>query len=335
MVDLRRIIGSGKGSGYAVIERFAVGTGFLRAVQDGNLLDRIRQSGEEVFFRPRTEHVDVDAADFFAFFDHHLDRFFDGLGTAAHSDEDEFCIRCSRVVEEVVFAARDFADLLHVAFSDIRDAVIELVQRFAVLHKRFSRFAERDGFRIVRVHAAFAEGADGVHIEEGTQFFIRQDFDFLDFVRRTEAVEEVDDWDTAGNSRCMDDSRQVHDFLDARFAHHADARAAHGHGIVVTGKNRITVGGDRTGGDVEDARQEFTGDLEHIAEHDHHALGRRERRRQGARVQCAVHGAGSPFFRLHFLDLDSRAEEVLAAVSRPFIDMFCHRRRRCNREDGS
>ena len=308
VVDLRCIVSYSKSSGYAVIERFAVGTGFFRAVQDGDFLDRIRQSSQEMFFRPRTEHVDVDAADLFAFGDEHLDRFFDGLGTRTHGNEDKFGIRCAGIIEQMVFTARDFADFLHIAFGDIGDAVIEFIEGFAVLHKRFSWFAERNGFRIIRVHAAFAEGPDGVHIEERTEFFIRQDFDFLDFVGRAEAIEEVDDRDTTGNSRCMDDSCQVHNFLDTRFTHHADARAAHSHGIVMTGKNRIAVGSDRTGGDMEDAGQEFTRNLEHVAEHDHHALGRCKGRRQGASVQSTVHGTGSPFFRLHFLNLDSRTE---------------------------
>ena len=59
---------------------------------------------------------------------------------------------------------------------------------------------------------------------------------------------------------------------------------------------------------MEDAGQEFAGNLEHVAEHDHHALGRCKGRRQGASVQSTVHGTGSPFFRLHFLNLASRTE---------------------------
>ena len=335
VVDFRRIVSYGKGSSDAVIERFAVGAGFLGAVQDGDLLDRIRQSGQEMFFRPGPEHVDVDTADLFAFIDEHLDRFFNGLGAGTHGDEDEFSIRSAGIVEQVVFTARDFTDFLHVTFSDIGNAVVEFIEGFAVLHKRFSRFAERNSFRIIRIHAAFAEGPDGIHIEERPEFFIRQDFDFLDFVGRAEAIEEVDDRDAAGNSRGMDDSCQVHDFLDTRFAHHADARAAHSHGIVMAGKNRIAVGGNCTGCDVEDTGQEFAGNLEHVAEHDHHALGRCKGRRQCAGIQSAVHSTGSPFFRLHFLNLDGRAKQVLTAMSSPFIDVFSHRRRRRYREDGS
>ena len=124
----------------------------------------------------------------------------------------------------------------------------------------------------------------------------------------------------------MDDSSQVHDFLNTGFTHHADARSAHSHGIVVTGKDRVTVRCDCTGSDVEDARQQFAGNFEHITEHDHHALRGRESRRKGTGIQSTVHRTGSTFFRLHFLNLDGCAKQVLTAMSSPFIDVFSHRR---------
>ena len=226
-----------------------------------------------MLFRPRTEHVDVDAAYFFAFFNHHLDRFFNGLCARPHSYQDEFCIRCTCIVEEVIFPAGDFADLLHIAFGYIRYAVIEFIQRFTMLHVRFCRFAERNRFRIIRVHAAGTESFDSFHIQHRAELFIRNDFYLLNFVRCTESIEEVQDRNAAGNSRCMDDGSQIHDFLYARFTHHADARATHSHGIIMTGKNRIPVGGYCTGCYVEYARQKFAGNLKHVGKHDHHALG--------------------------------------------------------------
>ena len=49
--------------------------------------------------------------------DEHLDRFFDGLGTRTHGNEDKFGIRCAGIIEQMVFTARDFADFLHVALA--------------------------------------------------------------------------------------------------------------------------------------------------------------------------------------------------------------------------
>ena len=214
----------------------------------------------------------------------------------------------------MIFTTRNFFYHLHVFFSYVGDLIVERIQCFAVLHERFSRFAEGDGFRIVRVHAAFAEGFDGVHVEHRTEFFIGDDFDLLDFVRCTETIEEVDNGDTTGNSRSVDDSRQVHDFLDGGFSRDGNTRATHSHDIVVAGENRIAVGSDCTRSDVEDARQQFCRHLEHVGQHNHHALGGRECRRQSTRIQCAVHSTGSTLFRLHFLYVHRGTEEVLAAM---------------------
>ena len=42
----------------------------------------------------------------------------------------------------------------------------------------------------------------------------------------------------------------------------------------------------------------------------------------------------APFFRLHFLNLYGSAKQVFTAMSSPFINVFSHRRRRRDREDG-
>ena len=81
-----------------------------------------------MFFRPRTEHMDIDTAHFFAFFYHHLDRFFNGLGAGTHGYENEFSIRCACIVEEVIFPAGDFADFFHIAFGYVRYTVVEFIQ---------------------------------------------------------------------------------------------------------------------------------------------------------------------------------------------------------------
>lgn len=63
---------------------------------------------------------------------------------------------------------------------------------------------------------------------------------------------------------------------------------------------------------MENARQQFAGNLEHIAERSHRAaLGGRESRREGTGIQSTVHRAGSTFFRLHFLNLYGSAKQVL------------------------
>lgn len=180
--------------------------------------------------------MNVYATDFFALFNEETNCFFNCLCARAHGDKNEFCIRSTGVIEQVVFTARNFTDFLHVAFCYIWYDIIEFIKGFTVLHECFSWFAEGNSFRIIRVHAAFTEFCNGLHVQHRTEVFVRNAFNLLDFMRCTETIEEVEDRNTTGNSRSMNDCRQIHNFLNTRFYHHADTSAAHSHRVVMAGK---------------------------------------------------------------------------------------------------
>ena len=86
---------------------------------------------------------------------------------------------------------------------------------------------------------------------------------------------------------------------------------------------------------MEYARQQFAGDLIHIRDHQQETLRGGERRGQCASLQRTVNGSGCTTFRLHFLNVYGVAEEVFAALCRPFVNVFCHWRRWRNGVDGS
>ena len=66
------------------VERFADGAGFFGAVEDGDLLDRFRDGGEQALDRERTVQVDLDHADFFAAGDQEVDGLLDRFADRAH-----------------------------------------------------------------------------------------------------------------------------------------------------------------------------------------------------------------------------------------------------------
>ena len=84
--------------------------------------------------------------------------------------------------------------------------------------------------------------------------------------------------------------------------------------------------GQRAGGDVENAGEQFAGDLVHVGDHQQQALRRSVGGRQSAGCQRAVHDAGRAAFRLHLDDIDRLAEDVLAAFLRPLVGVVGHRR---------
>ena len=162
-----------------MIHRFAVGTCFFCAFKNGNFLNRLRQGCQEMFFRPGTEHVNIDTAHFFAFFVQIANRFFNGLSTGTDGDNNIFRIGSPRIIEEVIFTTGYFMNHLHVFFSCFGNLVIETVQRFFMLHINFCRFTECYGFGIIRIHRMLTERFNRFHIEHRTQVFIINNFDFL------------------------------------------------------------------------------------------------------------------------------------------------------------
>ncbi len=77
---------------------------------------------------------------------------------------------------------------------------------------------------------------------------------------------------------------------------------------------------------VEDRRRELAGDLVHVRDHQQQALGGRERGGQRAGGQGAVHRAGGAAFGLQFADMRDRAPDILLAGRAALIGNFAHRR---------
>ena len=81
-------------------------------------------------------------------------------------------------------------------------------------------------------------------------------------------------------------------------------------------------------GHVEHGGKQLARDLVHVRDHQQQALGGGVCGGQGAGVQGAVHRAGGAGFGLHLLHLDGGAEDVLAALRSPLVNVVGHRARR-------
>ena len=150
------------------------------------------------------------------------------------------------------------------------------------------------------------------------------DLDLLDLVGGTEAVEEVQEGDTALDGGQVGHGAQVHDLLGVGLGQHGEAGLAAGHDVGVVAEDVQALGGHGTGGDVEHRGQQLAGDLVHVGDHQQQALGGGVGGGEGAGVQGAVHGAGSAGLGLHLDDTDGIAEDVLAARGGPLVDVIGH-----------
>ena len=132
----------------------------------------------------------------------------------------------------------------------------------------------------------------------------------------------------------MADQCKVMHLLDGVGTQHGEAGAAAGHHVAVVAEDRQGMGGDGAGGDMEDRRQQFAGNLVHVGDHQQQALRRGEGRSQRPALQGAVYRAGSAGLALHLDDLRDRAPEIGPRLAGPCIHEITHRRGRRDRIDG-
>ena len=152
-------------------------------------------------------------AHFLAFGRQVVDNFADGFRHGAHGDDDALGIGSTVVVEQTIFATRDFADLLHVVLYDGRYFLIERIASLAVLEEVVGVLGHTAHNRIHGVHGAVAEFGQSLLVDKRSQVFIVQFLDFLDFVRGAEAVEEVDERHACLQRGKMCHTGQVHNLL--------------------------------------------------------------------------------------------------------------------------
>ena len=254
------------------VERFAEGARFFRTVDDSDLLNSLRKNVEEVFVGERTIEVNVDGTDFFALALQVFDSLFSDVGERTHGNDNVFSIRSTEVVERFVRTASDFRNLVHVVSYDIRHSVVEFVGSFCVLEVYVRVFCSAADFRMIRVEGTFAECFDSVPVNEFLEVFEVHDFNFLNFVRCTETIEEVDERQGTFNCCQMSDTTEIHDFLNIGFGQETAACCTSRHNVLMVTEDVQCMVSQSTSSYVEYAREEFTGNFVHVRDHEEEAL---------------------------------------------------------------
>ena len=313
-----------------LVERLADRTRLLGTVHDGDLLDGLGENVDKVLDGERTEQTNLDQADLLAVSVEVVDDFLEHVAEGAHAHDDAIGIGSAVVVEQAVIGAELLVDLLHVALDDGRKLVVDLVAGLAVLEEDVAVLVATAGVRVLRVERVIAESLDGVHVAHLGQILVVPHGDLLDLVAGAEAVEEVKERGLALDGGKVSHRREVHDLLDVALGEHGEAGLTAGHDVGVIAKDVQGVGSDATRGDVEDARELLACDLVHVRDHQEQALRSRVGGGQSTGAQRTVNGTGCTSLGLHLDDLDRGAEDVLATLGRPLVDMVGHRAGRRN-----
>ncbi len=307
------------------VERIAERAGLLDAVEDREELGGGGEGLGEGLDREREEEADLQDAELGAGGVELRDRLVAGVGAGAHDDDHVLRVGGADVVNDVVFAADELGELVHVLLDDARNGGVVLVDRLAALEVNVRVLGGAAHFRVVGRETAPAELLDEVVVDHRADRLLRHGVDLLHLVGRAEAVEEVEERDVRLQRGGVGDEREVLSLLDGGGGEHREARLAAAHDVRVVAEDVEALVGERAGGDVEDRRRELARDLVHVRDHQQEALRRRERRREGAGREGAVDRAGGAALGLHFDDLGDVAPEIGLALGGELVARLRHR----------
>ena len=263
-------------------EGLSEASGLLGPVHDGDPLDGSRDGVDEGAGAEGAVEADLQDTDLGAVLVHVLDGPVEGVGCGAHDDDDIGGVGSADIVEEVILAAGEGCDLVHVLLDDAGNGVIVLVRGLAALEVDVLVLAGDMDLGMLRLLGAGAEAGDELLVDQAPDVVIADLLDLLVLVAGPEAVEEVEEGHLGLECGQMGDEGHVHGLLDGGGAGHREAGLAAGHDIAVVTEDRQRLGGDGAGRDMEDAGEHLTGDLEHVRNHQKQSLRSREGRGQGA-----------------------------------------------------
>src|ERR1035438_5076377 len=151
------------------VERLAGRSGFLRAVEDGDLLYRSGQRIHEMLYREGAIEADFEKADFFSTGGESFDGFMSGLSAGTHHDDNALGIGGADVVEKMVRAADDLSELVHDRLHFFGCSVVDGIDGLAHLEKdvRVLGGAAEDG--MLGRERALAMLKDAIHVDHRSE----------------------------------------------------------------------------------------------------------------------------------------------------------------------
>ena len=261
-----------EGSYYVEVERLAEGSGLLGSVEDGDLLYGRRDSRCECGGYERSVQSYLNQADLSALLCEVVDGLLDGVAYGAHGYDDFLSVGSAVVVEQLVICADLLVHLVHVLGDYIGDIVVVGVASLASLEEdiRVLRSAVEHG--LLRIERSVAERLDSVHVYHTLEGLVVPLLDLLDLVGGAEAVEEVQERNSALDSGQVCNCAEVHNFLGVSGAEHSVAGLATCVDIAVVAEDGQRVGSDCSCGNVDYGRQKLACDLVHIRYHQQQTL---------------------------------------------------------------
>ena len=217
-------LGALESCNYVEVERLAQGAGLLGSVKNGNLLAGIGDSSHQLVSAEGSVKSNLNKAELCALVGVQVvDGLLDGVTYRAHSNDNVCCIGSAVVVEELIVSADLGIYLAHILLYDAGDSVIVGVAGLASLEEDIAVLSGTAEYGVLRVDSSLSECLDSVHINHLGNVLLIPYLDLLDLVRGTEAVEEVQEGNSALDGGKMCNSTEIHYLLHVGRAEHSES----------------------------------------------------------------------------------------------------------------
>src|SRR5208282_3705636 len=219
------------------IERLAGSSGFLGAIEDGDLFDASGKSFHEMFDGERAVEADFQEANLFAGLVEKVGSLVRGLGAGAHHDNHALGIGRTDVIEEVIGTAYDLGEFVHNDLDFFRTNVVEGIAGFARLKVDIGILRCAAQYRMVGRERALAMLGDTIKIDQSVHVLFVQHFDLVDLVRCSEAVKKMEEGNTSFKRGGVRDESEIHGFLNGIGREHGISGGAAEHHVRVVAED--------------------------------------------------------------------------------------------------
>ena len=215
------------------IQRLAERTGFFGTVQNGNALAGCGECFDKFLGSERAIQTNFNESEFITFSIQIVDGFLNYICAAAHADDYVLSIFCSDIVKQMIAAAGDLADFVHIVLDGLRNRIVVRIRSFTCLEINIRVLSGTAEMGMIRVHSACTETCHCITVKQFVHICIVDHFDLLYFMRSTEAIEEVAERNAGLDRGKMCYQCQVHNFLHGSRCQESKSGLTAGHYVTV------------------------------------------------------------------------------------------------------
>ena len=190
-----------------------------------------------MFGREWTVQVYRNQTNLFAISIHHIYYLTDCFCNRSHRDNHAVGIFSSVIVKQIIFSTCDYSQFIQVFFYYFRNSIVERIRSLTSLEVDIRVLSSTSCHGSFRIQSSLTEIGQSLLVNQRNNVFLCQSFNFLNFVRSSETIEEVHKRNTGFQSSQVSHSRHIHYLLHRSGTEHGKTSLTSCHNILMIAEN--------------------------------------------------------------------------------------------------